>query len=163
VIRPLGLRRTYLPAPGHRSIRGAHAHGYLEVDGRRVDLTGVDPSVAGAAGGSALVTTVGDLGRFLDALLKGRLFRRRRTLRQMLAFAPAPDRGGQVGYGLGIEQRVAPGGVELIGHLGGAAGYAAYVGRLRPQGVTMAYALNWSDDPTPLHFAAVKVLAATHR
>ena len=97
----------------------AHAHGYVELDGKTVDLTGVDPSVAGAAGGGALVTTVQDLARFLDALLKGRLFRHRDTLRQMLAFAPAPDQGGQVGYGLGIEQRVFPGGVELIGHLGG--------------------------------------------
>jgi CubicO group peptidase (beta-lactamase class C family) len=65
----------------------------------------VRASVAGAAGGEALVTTVQDLARFLDALLKGELFRHSDTLRQMLAFAPAPDVGGQVGYGLGIEQR----------------------------------------------------------
>jgi D-alanyl-D-alanine carboxypeptidase len=162
VIRPLGLKRTYLPAPRHRSIKGAHAHGYGELDGRRVDQTGTDPSMAGAAGGGALVTTVQDLDRFLHALLKGRLFRHRDTLRQMLTFAPAPDTGGQVGYGLGIEQRVLPGGVELIGHLGGTAGYTAYIGRLRPQGVTMSFALNWSDDPTPLVIPAVQALAATH-
>jgi D-alanyl-D-alanine carboxypeptidase len=162
VIRPLGLKRTYLPAPRHRSIKGAHAHGYGELDGSRVDQTGTDPSMAGAAGGGALVTTVQDLDRFLHALLKGRLFRHRDTLRQMLTFAPAPDTGGQVGYGLGIEQRVLPGGVELIGHLGGTAGYTAYIGRLRPQGVTMSFALNWSDDPTPLVIPAVQALAATH-
>ena len=79
--------------------------------------------MAGTAGGSALVTTVGDLARFLNALLKGQLFHHRETLRQMLTFAPAPDVGGQVGYGLGIERRVLPGGVEAIGHLGGTAGY----------------------------------------
>ena len=45
------------------------------LDGRRIDATGIDPSMAGAAGGHALVTTVGDLSRFLNALLKGRLFR----------------------------------------------------------------------------------------
>jgi D-alanyl-D-alanine carboxypeptidase len=163
VIGPLGLTRTYRPAPGHRSIKGAHAHGYREVDGKRVDLTGVDPSMAGAAGGGALVTTVQDLARFLDALLKGRLFRHRDTLRQMLAFAPAPDEGGQVGYGLGIERRVFPGGVALIGHLGMTAGYAAYVARLRPQRVTIASAFNWEEDPSPLLLPAVKVLAATHR
>jgi D-alanyl-D-alanine carboxypeptidase len=163
VIRPLGLTHTSLPAPGHRSIKGAHAHGYGELDGKRVDQTGTDPSMAGAAGGGALVTTVQDLARFLHALLKGRLFRHRDTLREMLAFAPAPDTGGQVGYGLGIEQRVLPGGVELIGHLGGTAGYTAYIGRLRPQGVTMSFALNWSDDPTPLVIPVVEALAATHR
>jgi hypothetical protein len=37
----------------------------------------------------------------------------------------APDVGGQVGYGLGIERRVAPGGIELIGHLGGAPNISA--------------------------------------
>jgi D-alanyl-D-alanine carboxypeptidase len=68
VIRPLRLTRTDLPASGHRSIKGAHAHGYGELDGKAIDLTGVYPSMAGAAGGSALVTTVHDLARFIDAL-----------------------------------------------------------------------------------------------
>ena len=129
VIRPLGLGATVLPAAGNRSWMGPYAHGYLEVNGKVFDVSSVDPSMAGAAGGHALITTGGDLVRFLDALLAGRLFRRPETLRQMLTFAPAPDVGGQVGYGLGIERRVAPGGIELIGHLGGAGGYYAYVGR----------------------------------
>jgi D-alanyl-D-alanine carboxypeptidase len=163
VIGPLGLTGTYLPPSGHRSIIGAHANGYGDLDGRRIDITAVDPSMAGAAGGSALVTTVEDLARFLDALLRGRLFRRRDTLRQMLAFAPAPDVGGQVGYGLGIERRLLPGGVEAIGHLGGTAGYTAYLARLRPQGTTIALALNWNDDPTPLLIPALEALAAAHR
>jgi D-alanyl-D-alanine carboxypeptidase len=161
VIRPLGLTRTYLPAPGHRSIMGAHAHGYHQLEGKRIDVTGVDPSMAGAAGGSALVTTVGDLARFLNALLSDQLFRRPGTLRQMLAFSPAQGPGGVVGYGLGIEQRVFPGGVETIGHLGGTAGYFAWIGRLRAQGVTIAAALNSDDDPTPLLVPAVQALAAT--
>ena len=141
MIGPLGLSNTYLPAPGHRSIDGRHAHGYLELDGKTVDLTRIDPSVAGAAGGGALVTTVDDVSRFLDALLQSRLFRHHTTLREMLTFAPAPDQGGQVGYGLGIERRLFPGGVKAIGHLGGAGTYTAYVGRLRPQDVTIALAL----------------------
>jgi D-alanyl-D-alanine carboxypeptidase len=163
VIGPLGLTRTYLPAAGHRSLRGAHAHGYGELDGKRIDLTGVDPSMAGAAGGGALVTTVGDLARFLNALFQGRPFRHRDTVRQMLAFGPAQGEGGLVGYGLGIEQRVLPGGVELIGHLGGTAGCRTYVGRMRPQGITIALVLNWQDDPTPLVIPAVEALAATPR
>jgi CubicO group peptidase (beta-lactamase class C family) len=68
--------------------------------------------------------------------------------------------GGQVGYGLGIERRVLPGGVEAIGHLGGTAGYRTYVARLRPHRVTIALALNWQDDPTPLVVPAVKAIAA---
>jgi D-alanyl-D-alanine carboxypeptidase len=159
VVRPLRLTHTSLPAPGDLSIKGAHAHGYFPLDGRLVDLTRLDPSIAGAAGGSALVTTVQDLARFWDALLKGRLFRHRATLKDMLTFGPTP---GEVtaGYGLGVEQYALPGGIELIGHLGGAGTYRTFVGRQRPQGVTISFALNFQDDPSPLIFPVVKVLAS---
>jgi D-alanyl-D-alanine carboxypeptidase len=162
VVRPLRLTHTALPAPGDLSIKGAHAHGYFELDGRMVDVTRLDPSIAGAAGGSALVTTVQDLARFWDALLNGRLFRHRGTLKEMLTFGPTP---GEVtsAYGLGVEQYTIPGGIELIGHLGGAGTYRSFVGRQRPQGVTIAFALNFQDDPSPLIFPVVKTLAAIHR
>jgi len=163
VIRPLRLTHTSLPAPGHRSISSPHMHGYRVVDAKTTDVTGIDPSIAGAAGGSALVTTVGDLARFLDALLKGRLFRHRQTLRQMLSLGPAQGVGGLVAYGLGIEQRDLPGGVSLIGHLGGTGGFFSYVGRARPLGVTIAFVINSEGDPTPLLLPAVHVLAAAHR
>jgi D-alanyl-D-alanine carboxypeptidase len=159
VIRPLGLGATVLPAAGNRSWMGRYAHGYLEVNGKVFDVSSVDPSMAGAAGGHALVTTGGDLVRFFDALLAGRFFRRPDTLRQMLTFAPAPDVGGQVGYGLGIERRVGPGGIELIGHLGGAGGYYAYVGRMPRQQVTFAAAMNSSADPSLLLFPVFRALA----
>jgi D-alanyl-D-alanine carboxypeptidase len=163
VIRPLRLTRTDLPAPGDRSITGAHAHGYAQFGGETIDVTRVDPSFAGAAGASALVTTVHDLARFLDALFRGRLFRRRATLRQMLDLAPAQGEGGLAGYGLGIERYALPGGVALVGHLGGTAGYRSFVGRVRPLGVTMAFALNAQDDPTPLVVPVVQALAGTRQ
>jgi D-alanyl-D-alanine carboxypeptidase len=161
VIRPLRLTRTALPAAGQRSIKGPLAHGYGAIDGKLVDLN-IDPSFAGAAGGYALATTVGDLARFLDTLLAGRLFRHRATLKEMLTIGPAQGEGGLVGYGLGIEQRALPGGPTLIGHLGGAV-YRSYVGRLHPTGATIALAMNAEDDPTPLLLPAVKALLATHR
>jgi D-alanyl-D-alanine carboxypeptidase len=161
VIRPLRLTRTALPGPGQRSIKGPLAHGYVELDGRLVDVN-VDPSFAGAAGGYALATTVGDLARFLDALFAGRLFRHRATLTQMRTIAPAQGEGGLVGYGLGIEQRALPGGAKLIGHLGGAV-YRSYVGRLHPTNATIALTMNAEDDPTPLLLPAVKALTATRR
>jgi len=163
IIKPLRLRATVLPAPGNRSAMGPYAHGYIEVNGKVLDVSNVDPSFAGAAGADALVTTVTDLVRFLDALLAGRLFRHRDTLRQMLTFGPAPDVGGQVGYGLGIERTVVPGGVDLIGHLGGAVGYFAYVGRLQRQKVTFAAAMNSSADPSPLLIPVFRVLATARR
>jgi D-alanyl-D-alanine carboxypeptidase len=160
VLRPLRLTRTHLPAPGQRSIKAPHAHGYVELDGRAIDVN-LDPSFAGAAGGYALLTTVGDLARFLDALFAGRLFRHRATLKQMLTIEPAQGEGGLVGYGLGIEQRALPGGAKLIGHLGGAV-YRSYVGRLHPTNVTLSFVMNVEDDPTPLLLPAVKALTATN-
>jgi D-alanyl-D-alanine carboxypeptidase len=162
IVRPLRLTHTSLPAPGDLSINGAHAHGYLLLDGRMVDRTRLDPSIAGAAGGSGLITTTQDLARFWDALLNGRLFRHRETLKQMLTFGATP---GAVtsGYGLGVEQYTLPDGIELIGHLGGAGTYRTFVARQRPQNATIAFALNFEDDPSPLIFPVVKTLAATNR
>jgi D-alanyl-D-alanine carboxypeptidase len=163
VIAPLRLTSTSLPPPGNRSIGGTYAHGYGQLDGKTIDLTRVDPSFAGAAGASALVTTVGDLARFLDALFGGRLFRDRQTLTQMRDLAPAQGEGGLVGYGLGIERRALPGGAELIGHLGGAPGYRSYTGRVHPSNATLAFALNTQEDPTTLVIPVVQALTATKR
>jgi D-alanyl-D-alanine carboxypeptidase len=163
VIRPLGLSTTALPAPGNSSWAVPYAHGYLDVNGKVFDTSMVDPSMAGSAGGHALVTSAPDLVRFYEALLAGRLFRRLETLKQMLTLAPAPDVGGQVAYGLGIERRVLPGGVELIGNLGGAGGYFAYAGTLPDRGVTFAVAMNSSADPSPLILPVVGALAGAPR
>jgi hypothetical protein len=51
----------------------------------------------------------------------------------------------------------------LIGHLGGAGTYRTFVGRERPRGATIAFALNFQDDPSPLIFPLVETLGATHR
>jgi hypothetical protein len=114
------------------------------------------PGRSDLAGACALVTTVHDLARFLDAVLWARLFRYRPTLRSMLDLAPAQDEGGLVGYGLGLEQYAPPGGHELVGHLGGTAGYRSFVGRVRPPGVTLSFVLNAQDDPTPLVIPVVE-------
>jgi D-alanyl-D-alanine carboxypeptidase len=167
IIKRLALRATVLPPPGDRSELRPYAHGYVEVNGRVVDASSIDPSMAGAAGGFALVTTVRDLVRFLDALLAGRLFRRRETLQAMLTFkrAPDPESPGQVGYGLGLIRRVLPGGVGTIDHYGGSVVYAAYVGRLPRQKVTFAAAVNGKIragqvvDASPLLFPVVQALS----
>ena len=72
-------------------------------------------------------------------------------------------RAASPGYGLGIEKYALPGGIELIGHLGGAPGYRSFVGRVRPLGVTMTLAMNAQDDPTPLLLPAIEALSATRR
>jgi D-alanyl-D-alanine carboxypeptidase len=156
VIEPLHLENTLLPEPGDVSIPGNHAHGYAGV----LDITAVDPSMAGAAGGGALATNVSDLARFLDSVLSGEPFQNAQTLDDMLAFIAAPDQGGQVGYGLGLQRHLLPGGTEVIGSLGMTAGYAAFVGYLPAQDITIAAAMNSMDDPTPVLLPAVEILVA---
>lgn len=146
IIRPLGLTRTLLPEPGTLSVPGRHAHGYMPVEGELVDYTATDPSMAGAAGGSALVTTAQDLSRFLDALLTGSLFRDRGTLQRLLAFVPTDGEATDPqAYGLGIEKRVLPGGVEALGHLGGTAGFASAAVHVPDRDITIVAMVNTMD------------------
>jgi len=74
IIKKLNLENTLLPEPGDLSIPGNYAHGYMDLGAGLIDVTEFDPSMADAAGGSALVTTTTDLARFLDALLAGEFF-----------------------------------------------------------------------------------------
>jgi D-alanyl-D-alanine carboxypeptidase len=136
------------------------AHGYQVIGGRRRDLTDVDASMGGAAGGHALLTTAGDLSRFLRALLAGRLFQRPETLAAMRTFVPTPDDHGRVGYGLGLERYVLPGGVEMVGHMGTTAGYRAYMFHLPAQDIDLAMVTTSPDDPMPVLEPALKLLVA---
>jgi hypothetical protein len=101
------------------------AAGELAAAGEDVGKPGVERqpaalrSIAGAAGGYALVTTVQDPRR----APRGPAVPPPATLRSMRDLGPAQGEGGLDGYGLGIERRALPGGTELIGHLGGTAGY----------------------------------------
>ena len=126
VIARAGLASTFLPEPGDTSCTGC-AHGYLPLDGQLVDLTRIDPSMAGASGGHALISTTADLARFLDRLRDGALFDDPDTVVAMQAFLPAshPD-APVVGYGLGMMMLDWNGSIA-IGHLGGTAGYQSFM------------------------------------
>ncbi|MGW1767001.1 serine hydrolase domain-containing protein [Streptomyces sp. NPDC002073] len=103
IIKPLGLRHTYFPAPGELTIREAHPKGYYqEAAGAPLrDGTELDPSWGWAAG--QMVSTNSDLNRFFGALLSpGRLLpaaqlaEMRTTVPAGAPFAPG------TGYGLGL-------------------------------------------------------------
>jgi len=67
---PLGLSRTSLDASPR--IAGRYAHGYYHFPRKPlIDVTGVSPTLAWAAGG--IVSTVADLAQFYRALLGGRV------------------------------------------------------------------------------------------
>ena len=105
--------------------------------------------MAGAAGGNALLTTTEDLSRFLRALLAGRLFQHRETLAEMRTFVAAATTTGCTGYGLGLERYVLPGGVEIIGHMGTAGGYRAFMFHLPAQHIDLTMVINNPGDPMP--------------
>jgi D-alanyl-D-alanine carboxypeptidase len=163
VVERLHLDDTLLPEPGDLSIPGSYAHGYVDMGGNLVDMTGIDPSMAGAAGGHALVTTTTDLACFLDAVLAGKLFREARTLDEMLTFVDMPrdaSSGGlAVGYGLGVRKYLLAGGIEMVGHAGTTGGYQCFVYHLPVQGITIAGMMNSiPSDQMQLIFPALEIL-----
>lgn len=160
IIDRLGLKHTSLPEPGHVSIGSDTAHGYELIGGKLRDVTDVDPSMAGAAGGNALVTTTEDLAHFVDALFAGNLFVHPGTLEEMLTFVKATDIPGKVGYGLGLERYRFPGGVEVIGHLGTGAGYRAFVGYAPAERIDFAMVITNPDDPMGVLLPPVKLMLA---
>ncbi|MGW1145151.1 serine hydrolase domain-containing protein [Streptomyces sp. NPDC002454] len=121
----IGLRRTYLPAPGDLSIRGKHPHGYqkLAEDGPWRDFTEMDPSWGWAAG--AMVSTNSELNRFYRALFSGRLLAPAQ-LAEMRTTVPTDAEGAR--YGLGVLSTALSCGGRSWGHGGGIPGFSTYGG-----------------------------------
>jgi len=165
IIKELNLENTFLPEPGDLSIPGSYTHGYMDMGGGLVDVTGVDPSMADAAGGSALVTTTADLSRFLDAVFAGELFQNTGTLDEMLTFVDIPQGSSpiseMVGYGLGMMKNISTGGIEILGHSGNTAGFAAFMYYLPAEGITISGAVNDMDSLSSFYrifLCAVEIL-----
>ncbi|RPK94402.1 serine hydrolase domain-containing protein [Streptomyces sp. ADI98-10] len=123
VVKRVGLRHTYFPAPGDVSIREPHPHGYhQESAGTPLrDVTETDPSWGWAAG--QMISTNSDLDRFFGALLAGRLLPPAQ-LAQMRSTVPAEAIFGPgARYGLGLVSRPLPCGGLAWGHGGSFPGY----------------------------------------
>ena len=167
IFEPLKLENTLLPEPGDKSSPPNQAHGYNNLGAGLVDVTeaGVDPSMASASGGQALVTTAEDLEQFLKALLAGELFQNTGILDEMQTFVPWPE-GVPLstwvdGYGLGLMKVVYPGGMEAIGHSGTSADFNAFVFYLPDQNITISGAVNFPDGEAcfdPLMQRALDIL-----
>ncbi|MFJ6616112.1 serine hydrolase domain-containing protein [Kitasatospora sp. NPDC091335] len=121
IVRRIGLRHTYFPAAGDRTIREAHPKGYRKdsADGPLTDFTEMDPSAGWAAG--QMISTNADLNRFFTELLTpGRLLPEAQ-LAQMRTTVPIGDSGA--GSGLGILSRPLTCGGVYWGHGGDIPGY----------------------------------------
>lgn len=116
ILRPLGLERTMVPGDDVE-LPEPHAHPYLPVDGKPVDLVRFNPSQAWAAGD--VVSTAADLDRFYAAVLGGELL----ADAEQKAMQTVVTTDESYGYGLGIERRRLPDGQVLWGHTGGIFGY----------------------------------------
>ncbi|WP_433599195.1 serine hydrolase domain-containing protein [Nocardia sp. CA-135953] len=123
VIAPLGLHDTSIPGD-ETAIPGTHPQGYAKPDNTLVDMTEVNPSVAGASG--AMISSAADLNRFLDALVNGRLLQPS-ELRAMMTTHPTGDSSSGT-YGLGLESSPLPCGGVYWGHDGGILGFQALGG-----------------------------------
>ncbi|GAA2449401.1 serine hydrolase domain-containing protein [Streptomyces mauvecolor] len=120
VIKRIGLRHTYFPVPGDRTIREPQPKGYYqdEAGAPLRDFTDIDPSWGWAAG--QLISTNSDVNRFFGALLAGRLLPAAQ-LAQMRTTVPVG--AGGAGYGLGLMSRPLSCGGVYWGHGGDIPGY----------------------------------------
>ncbi|MGW4942016.1 serine hydrolase domain-containing protein [Actinoplanes sp. NPDC004185] len=120
IIDRLGLSETYYPGPGDRTIRKPHAKGYLPVEeGKLLDITEYDPSIAGAAG--QIIATPSDVNKFLVGLHTGKLLQPR-ELAEMRKTVAAKLLPGWT-YGLGLIKFDLSCGGTAYGHGGDGDGY----------------------------------------
>ncbi|MGW2185072.1 serine hydrolase domain-containing protein [Streptomyces sp. NPDC001719] len=122
VLRPLGLRNTSVPGNDPK-IHGPHVHGYLAMsDGTLKDATDFNQSEAWGEG--EMISTTGDLDRFVSALFSGKLLPKP-VLDKMFTL-PSPDvrmtNGSPASYSMGL-QSVTVNGVTLWGKTGERWGY----------------------------------------
>ncbi|MBP2479160.1 D-alanyl-D-alanine carboxypeptidase [Crossiella equi] len=124
VIKKAGLRDTYWPNVGERTLRGTHARGYernvASDPASVVDATVMDAGWGWAAG--ELVGTPEDLNRFYRALLGGKLLRPV-ELAEMKRTVPAPGLFAGATYGLGLMRVELGCGKVMWGHGGDIPGY----------------------------------------
>jgi len=145
VLLRANMTESELPEEGNPACSGC-SRGYYPLEADLVDMTEGDPSMAGSAGGEALITTPRDLARLLRAVASGSLFDDPATLELMTAFTDAPiPQETQTGYGLGLAHFNA-GGTELIGHLGGTAGYQSFMFFHPPSGMVVSGSMNRFGD-----------------
>ncbi|MET8628041.1 serine hydrolase domain-containing protein [Kitasatospora sp. NPDC004669] len=122
ITEPLGLDKTSFVVPDQR-IEGAHVTGYLTNDDRTkplLDSTEQTGSWVWSAG--AVISSAGDLDRFLTALMAGSDggLISDASLKQMEAALPTPT--AKIGYGLGL-RRISLSCGDVYGHSGIVQGY----------------------------------------
>ncbi|MFD7662652.1 serine hydrolase domain-containing protein [Streptomyces sp. NPDC059788] len=152
IFEPLHLEHTSVPED-RTSLPGPHAHGYLTLHGsgtrqapaHQVDITELNPSMAGPSG--EIITTTGDLDTFLTSLTSGKLLRPAEWKEMNRTVATDDPR---TRYGLGLKRLRLSCGRLAVGHTGGIPGYAtlAFTAPDRSRRVVLSANLaDWPADP----------------
>ncbi len=189
IFGPLRMTHSFLPMPNQWRLPAPHPRGYqfgtnvatidsyavpraqlpAALSGRLkpIDDTDASPSWAWTAGGA--VSTVGDLARYVRALVGGGLLNRRTQRLRLDSLRPIRPGVRGVEYGLGIAE-FAPGIIGHDGQLPGFSSFMVYNARTRE---TIILAVNLSASPVDGENAAVAVakgmlddalrVALTHR
>ncbi len=124
IIRPLRLRDTTYVHP-ETTIPGKRIRGYLTPDEAGAPLVdSTEQTVSWAQSAGAMISSPGDLDRFVSALLGGRLLRAD-LLEEMLRMTPSDSSGARF-YGLGLRRRDLSCGISVYGHTGTVQGYYTY-------------------------------------
>ena len=106
ILAPLGLHGTQFPTGTQMTRPYSHGYDVMSASNWPLDVTGTSPTIARSAGG--IVSTPGDLARFMRALLGGRLLppalmrQMRRATPGSLRGSAALEGGGIGSYGLGL-------------------------------------------------------------
>jgi D-alanyl-D-alanine carboxypeptidase len=136
---PLGLCHTYEPGNDPRLPNPA-ARGYIDVNGKLVDVTEMNQSIPWAAGG--MISTAEELDKFITALFRGRLLGP--AMMERLFTVPDVDtvnNGGPAVYSQGL-MRIPVNGVDLWGKTGQRYGYSSGVFATRDLARKGAYSVN---------------------
>ena len=100
IVKPLGLKHTYMPKGGEKALRGKHPRGYHTRDnkpGKLEDITEADPSWAWAAG--SMISTPSELNKFMQSIFDGSLLNQA-SIAEMKKSVPAGEDGDVYGLGL---------------------------------------------------------------
>ncbi|MET8688183.1 serine hydrolase domain-containing protein [Streptomyces sp. NPDC004732] len=125
IIEPLGLRATSLPATDP-TLPQPSSRAYTKLSdapgAKNHDVTELNPSLAGAAGG--MISDSADLNRFYTALLRGKLLPRKQLAEMKTTVPKGENKPGQR-YGLGLEPYKTDCGTVAWGHGGDIHGSAS--------------------------------------
>ena len=137
ILDPLGLADTFAAT---EPVSGGRTDAYQPIDGELVNVTAIDLSSLGTAGG--MVSTTRDLARFAGAFFGGELLRPA-TLEEMLTFIPSGRPGFEVG--LGVMRLQTPDGA-IVGHPGDGAGSGGRMYRHPEADLTLVLLANSGDE-----------------